>query len=256
MIAMAKKSKAASSPEPERNKKMDERETLAAFIESLDMWTLVCGLLVGIGVMGEFGIGYLHWSKGKRLRALDDAARVTQEENIGMARRDAANAQEKAEHERLARVQLEVRLAPRRLDPGQVAAIVTALAPHAVGAKHVALISPPDLEPAQFTEVLIQLLRDSGWNVTSVYERNVLRVVENVAMEVAHDADGSTMAAAQAFVGALRAADITINDPVPMQAYTLLEPFTAAGTPPLKNPEEARERLKAATIRISVGQKR
>jgi hypothetical protein len=127
---------------------------LEAAIGTLDTLIQVFALLVAIGIVGEVGFGVRHWVLARRLQVIQSAEDLSQEqaiagfnkeagdarkdaalaieraakaeENLGAARKEAAAASERAaeanriaEGEKLARLKIEEKLAPRNLTEEQ-----------------------------------------------------------------------------------------------------------------------------------------
>jgi len=84
------------------------KEDLESSIKTLEILLIVFGVLVAIGVAGESVFGFKLWRKNSRLR-------VIQEREIANLGAVAAEANRKAEEERLARIKIEERVAWRRL---------------------------------------------------------------------------------------------------------------------------------------------
>jgi len=156
----------------------------------------VFAILVAIGIMGEVGFGVRHWVLNRRLQAIQrvedfnqeqtiaglnkeagdarkDAASAMEraakaEEHLGGARKDAAEATERAaeankiaEGEKLARMKLEEKLAPRSLEQEQRQRIEAKLKPFP-GTPYELGVNPMP-EAIRFLEVIDGVLRSSGW---------------------------------------------------------------------------------------------
>jgi hypothetical protein len=148
---------------------MDKSE-LEALLARIDVWLLVFGIIVVVGVAGESFFGIRHWWNSRKLKVLQDKENADQAAEISRLRtaaaealRQAADANRMAEQERLARIKIEETLAWRRISPGEYKALVSALRPHA-GAS-VQVLKLGDMEAATFADDLIKTLRDSGWLV-------------------------------------------------------------------------------------------
>jgi hypothetical protein len=110
------------------------KDELEASLAILDFLIQVFAVLVAVGIVGEVGFGVRHWVLNRRLQALqhsEDQERQTEiarlNKEAGDARRSAGDAIERAaeankiaEEERLARLKIEERLAPRRLTAEQI----------------------------------------------------------------------------------------------------------------------------------------
>jgi hypothetical protein len=124
------------------------RAELEASLTTLDTLIQVFALLVALGIVGEVGFGVRHWVLNRRLRVIQQAEDLNQQENTarlnkeaGAARKDAASAVERASQaneraEQLAHenaglqiqiLNMEARSAPRRVTPKQRDLIVSLL---------------------------------------------------------------------------------------------------------------------------------
>lgn len=160
---------------------MDKTE-LEALLARIDIWLLVFGIVVVVGVAGESFFGMRHWWNSRKLQSLQNTENDAQRSEIarlnkeaGDARREAGEAIEraakterqaaelnrKAEEERLARVKIEERLAPRRISAEQAAKLSVDLAP--LHGQHVSLfIIAGDPETAVFGDLLNTALTGAG----------------------------------------------------------------------------------------------
>ena len=160
---------------------MDKTE-LESLLARIDVWLLVFGVIVVIGVAGESYFGIRHWWNSRKLQAIQDAenaalraeiARLNKE--AGDARKAAADAMEraanaerqtaglnrKAEEERLARVQIEERLAHRKVSPEQARILRSEL--HKL-AGHKLTVTTSALQPeiVEYAKQLADVLRQAG----------------------------------------------------------------------------------------------
>jgi len=175
------------------------KAALESAIASLEMWIQVFAVLVAVGIVGEVGFGVRHWILSRRLKAVQHAEDLNQEQNIaklnkeaGDARQDAAQALERAakaeeslgnakkdaaialeraadanriaESERLARVKIEDRLAWRRISPEQDRKLVAALTPYAGSAIIIEAING-DIEAETFAKDIVGVLQKAHWKV-------------------------------------------------------------------------------------------
>jgi hypothetical protein len=154
-----------------------DKSSLEALIKWLEVWSAIFGVIVLIGIAGEsfFGISLL-WNnrklqrvqvaENKGLRAEISDQSAAHQLDIEKAYARVAEANQKAEHERLARLQIERKLAPRSLNPHQRDALIEQLklvAPHAK-AEICSYGETPEV--AGITTQLWRLLGDAGWKVT------------------------------------------------------------------------------------------
>ena len=148
---------------------MDKSE-LEALLARIDVWLLIFGVIVVIGVAGESVFGIRHWWNSRKLSKLqNEESEVRQgeivrlQEQTAAALKSAAEANRVAEEERLARVKIEERLASRRIGKGEHDSIVAVLKPHAGAIVEFTKIG--DMEAAAFAEDLLKTLKDAGWGV-------------------------------------------------------------------------------------------
>ena len=120
-----------------------DKQALETLIGALDNWAALFTLLVVVGVGGELIVHIMQSRANKKLVALQNAETIAQELEISRLKKDAegfsldiARANERsseanriAEQERLARLKIEERLAPRRINADQRARLVTGLKP-------------------------------------------------------------------------------------------------------------------------------
>lgn len=163
---------------------LSTKEELEALLRTLDVWVIVFGVFVAIGVAGESIVGFIHFRKSSQLQRLQTAENLAQQTVIerlrnesASIRSDTAKAMERAAHaeqqaaesnriaeqERLARVKIEERLAPRRIGPKEHSAFVAALEPFA--GSTVVITKLGDFEAARFGDDLVSVLKEAGWNV-------------------------------------------------------------------------------------------
>ena len=168
---------------------MDKAE-LVTFIEALDRWAVICAVIVAVGVVGEGVVGYLHWTRGRRLHELEEAENLVQRQLVESARADAtkaaaevanatkgiaeaqlaaaqaneraAEANRLAEVERLARVKLEHHMTQRSLSSEQIDAIAKAIAPFK--GQQVSIVSiMGDADGDRYKRDFAIALRHGGW---------------------------------------------------------------------------------------------
>lgn len=126
----------------------------AEFISFWANWLLICALIVG--VIATFGIIVSSNVKEAALKR-----------DVAEANARAAEANEKAEQERLARVKIEVRIAPRKLTQAQQNELTVKLSglPKQRGTVRA---SPSTPESEMFARVLAAPLRAAGWDIEPV----------------------------------------------------------------------------------------
>ena len=114
---------------------------LESSLSTLEIWLIVFGVLVAVGVVGGSVAGFMHWRRSGQLSVLQAAENFSQQKDIerlsaeaetarseiGEANAQAAEANRIAEEERLARVKLEAQLAGRHLTDDQKSQLTAAL---------------------------------------------------------------------------------------------------------------------------------
>jgi len=83
-----------------------EKAALESSLSALDIWLIVFGVFVAIGVVGESVVGFLHWRRSGQLQVIQTTENLAQRAEI---------------------LRLEAAIQPRRLGPEQQKAISDAL---------------------------------------------------------------------------------------------------------------------------------
>jgi hypothetical protein len=245
------------------------REAIVASMESLETWAMIFTFLVAIGVAGEFFVGFKQRTLSKLLRSADDAHALVQEQlieearakaeksaaevavatrDIETARRDAAEANARAaeanklaEEERLARVRIEQRLAPRTLTAEQLARIAGA-AHNFATTKLVFVLSDPSPEPTAIANGILRTL--SNWIVGVDVGHDSARAVSGMLVEVKPEASDAEKHAADAIAAAIRGEGLAIAGPIEWQAAAMTGSFAHTGP-----------QLQDAKLRLTIGTK-
>jgi hypothetical protein len=193
------------------------------------------GQLTAVGVGGEAVLGFLNFLQNRRLRGL-------QELEIVSLKRDVAESNRLAEQDRLARMKIEERLAPRQLTEKNRDAIIPLLRQFADAGRLVDIIKyPNDAEVDALTYQVLQVLRDAAWKPT-VYGPASSKPMSGIVVEF-DPKNPSTRNAATALHSALT--DAGLNPKGPNPSLPRHEAFTAPpGTPPA-----------GASIRLTIGSK-
>lgn len=175
------------------------KNELEAFLRTLDIWVIVFGVLVAIGVTGEAIVGFLHFRKGNELNRLEASENLAQQAEIerlksasglmseraanaerqaALALKDAAEANERSnkleleaaqQKERAAKaeqelLQLKQRMAPREITPEQQAKLDEELRPIAGRSLQVVVITG-NPENEAFGSALASALERAGLHV-------------------------------------------------------------------------------------------
>jgi hypothetical protein len=109
-----------------------DKASLESTLRTLDIWLIVFGIFVAVGVVGESVVGFLHWRRGGQLAVVQTAENLALTNSIAAANGRASDANKKAETGRLERVKLEAKVSPRRLSGEQVrkmSAVLSAVVP-------------------------------------------------------------------------------------------------------------------------------
>jgi hypothetical protein len=218
------------------------KEQLQTRLKVLENLLILFGILVALGLLGEesrfphFGgrlvalaataeaiLSILHVRKSRQLDAL-------QEIEIASIKRDAADANRLAEQDRLARVKIEERLAPRFIAHSDRQNIIAALKPFASAGRMVDIVKhPDDAEVSELARQVITVLADSGWKPTMLPDAPV---DSGVAVEAARN-NPQNLDAGRALVSAFAGAGLAVSGPTDTLNLTLT----------------------GAAVRISVGRK-
>lgn len=175
--------------------------------------------------------------------------------NAEQARAQAANAlteQEKLrqenlrlsikfEEERIARLKIEERLAPRRLTKEQQRTIVGKVLPFS-GQKLNLVASTDVSEVVNIANTILSILKEANWMFGTYIGNDMARSVSGILVEVLPGAEDSTKAAAQALASALSAENLAVGGPQPAASNALTGMFTGESIPDAK-------------IRLTVGNK-
>ncbi|HEY2547720.1 MAG TPA: hypothetical protein VGI46_16735 [Candidatus Acidoferrum sp.] len=154
------------------------KEELETVLRTLDIWVIVFGILVAIGVTGEAIVGYFHFRKSGQLQRLQAAENLGQQgeierlrnqtgqvmERAAKAEERAAEANKAAEEERLARLKIEERLAPRRLTAEQIHFLQTKLGRFAGQPIQISYLVG-DVESQTYASEFAEALGPIGWQV-------------------------------------------------------------------------------------------
>jgi hypothetical protein len=201
-----------------------DKERLQATLRLLDNLLIAFGVVVAAGLIGEefrfphFGsavtigvtaeaiLTFLHVRKSRHLE-------VMQELEITAIKRDAAEANRLAEQDRLARVQIEERLAPRLITDTDRQKIVEVLKRFANAGRMVDMIKyPDDAEVSRLTHQLFRVLTDSGWKPRMLPDAPV-DSFSGITVEVAQNNLAGSLEAAKSLVSSFSTAGLNVNGP-------------------------------------------
>lgn len=139
---------------------MDKTE-LEALLARIDVWLLIFGVIVVIGVAGESIFGIRHWWNSRKLQKLQQSESDALRVEIARLANDTAQANERAEQERLARVQLEARLAPRSISREQQERIQAGISN--LAGQYVTVTFDNNPEAAAFATQIESILESAKW---------------------------------------------------------------------------------------------
>jgi len=201
-----------------------EKERLQATLRLLDNLLIAFGVVVAVGLIGEefglprFGVAvavgvtaeailtFLHVLKSRQLETM-------QELEIATIKRDAAEANRLAEQDRLARVKIEERLAPRLIADSDRQNIVDALKHFAGAGRMVDVLKhPDDAEVSGLTRQLLGILIDSGWKPKMLPDAPT-KLLSGIAVEVAQNNPAANSEVGKALVSVFVKAGLKVNGP-------------------------------------------
>jgi hypothetical protein len=153
-----------------------DKSQIEALLARIDVWLLMFGVIVVIGVAGESFFGIRHWWNSRKLQAIQSADDLAQEHAIADARKEAAEANAKAgsfqlqiaqANERAANAELELAKlkAPRVLTEGQQRELLAALKPFPDTAISIEF-EYADGEAKALAMQLWGVLNKAGWKAT------------------------------------------------------------------------------------------
>jgi len=230
---------------------VSRRDALEALLSRIDMWLLIFGVVVVIGVAGESIFGIRAWWNNRKLhfvqRSIDEFRQAetasfnkqaadankeaglaqqaaadakeraaNAEQHLGQANERAAKALEQAaksnetaEREKLARLQLEARLAPRSLSLAQQNDLIDRLRPFA-GTQLDIFIYGDTSEMLSIGFALASTATAAGWTVRT-WGVSVEMVVTGVVVGTKSGVDRKIDTAALALVAALNQNGVTAS---------------------------------------------
>jgi hypothetical protein len=181
------------------------RPALEALVSKLEVRALIFGVIVAIGVAGESVYRIRLWWNNRKLQALVLAESERQRAQIASLSHDtaqanahAADANKVAEQERLARLQLEQRLAPRTLTVTQGVELVAALRKF-TNQKYVFVTYQDDREAIGFAEQINAVLQAAGWQIERSKGFLAFRLELGLSVMIDPNATEQTWNAAKAF---------------------------------------------------------
>src|SRR5947209_1828579 len=104
------------------------RAELESSLSTLDIWLIVFGVFVAIGVVGESVVGFLHWRRSGQLQELQTAENLAQQKDIARLSAETAAAEQ---HAAEANLELARMKAPRGLTAEGQQRVIAAIHPWA-----------------------------------------------------------------------------------------------------------------------------
>ena len=144
-----------------------DKAALESALTTLDIWLIVFGVLVAIGVVGESVVGYLHWRRSGQLQIVQNAENLTLQGQVADAQKQAADAQ----------LALDKFKAPRRLSPEQQTALSHEMRPYAGTPFTMAVFN--DKESNDLLGQIFQALVDAGWKPVAWQTEGIISTTVN-----------------------------------------------------------------------------
>jgi len=207
-------------------------DVLEKSIRWSETWVVVFGVIVAVGIVGEVAFGlhtfflnkrFRNEQKAEEQRSREEIARLTSETEKARhaaadAQAQAARANETAEHERLERVKIEQRLAPRHVSAAQQKQISDSLKRYA-GQKLNVFVYNSSPEAVSIANEVIAALdkHGAGWALSvSTGQEGSGRAVPGMLVELKPVATKADSAAAHALVEALSHEGLAVAGPRPI----------------------------------------
>lgn len=190
-----------------------DKSQIESLIGSLDWWTSVFTALVVLGVGGEFVTHVWTSRLSKRLDALHRDELQAHEQAIARLTKETAEANQRAEEERLARVKIEAQLADRKLLPEQSASIVQQLRKYR--GQLITMHVPMSEEPESIGQMILDAMNAAGW-VVAIARGHDMRNLHGICTEYVDGASENDVAAAKTLVDALKAQNFITSGPEPL----------------------------------------
>jgi len=177
-------------------------EESASRAYDLANWGLILSLIVGVA-----STILIVWMGGVKERYLK-LSLAESYERVALAEKGAAEANRIAEQEKLARLQLEAKLADRLLPEDQRLMISESIKPF--GKFSLQLIRYSDVtEVRRISDVINSLFIEAGWSVAYAYE--ISGVVKGIEIAITENATDKAIDAIDVFVTGLRRNNIDVS---------------------------------------------
>lgn len=228
--------------DPTLNALLARRDVLEHILANIDIGLVIFGVFVVIGVGGESIFGIRAWRNNRKLHdvqqaienirqteatefnrqaeltakafeskiAESNAIAKTAEAQVASANARAQEAVAAAEHERLARLELEARLADRILTPQQQSALIAQVSPfRGVVIDVVIWGDTPEIQIIGGS--ILNALRKAGWTVNSGQAVGAGAAVRGILLGTRADSNPDTIRASATLISALRAAGLATD---------------------------------------------
>lgn len=183
-----------------------EKAELESLLSRIDIWLLVFGIVVVIGVAGESFFGIRHWWNSRKLASIQNLESMALKAEIERLGHLTAEANARADADRLELAKFK---APRVLTADQEAYMVAALKPF-VPTEIDVCAYPNDPEIVGITNQIITVLRRPGWTPRLFLVTEYTRSVSGMLVET----DPGATEPMTALVTALKAQGLVVAGPV------------------------------------------
>ncbi len=189
-------------------------ESSASLWDAISFWFVAVGAaLAFVGAVASVPARRTNRRLAREKEEIARREKHSTDRAIAEANARAAEANQKAEEERLARIQIEQRLAPRILGNADLEDLLRQLSKFAGQAIDV-FAYDQNREVVGIASPLIAALKAARWSVL-VETGAEGRVVSGMLVEVSSDASPASHDAANALVSALRSKGLTVAGPTP-----------------------------------------
>lgn len=174
-----------------------DKAALVSSLNTLDVWLIIFGLVVAIGVVGESIVGFLHWRRSNDLQIVQASENLALQRDVNDARARAFEAQSA----------LEQFKAPRSLTDEQIARIRDKLRPFA-GQRFGITTYWGIKEPSNFANRIgNDALTPAGW-VSDEKPGILVGMATGIELQLDVQSSETTKGAANELVSALAAENI------------------------------------------------
>ena len=186
---------------------------LEAAIASFERWTIVFTVIAAVGAVGLAICAWKIWSANAKLRPIVSA-------EIAQLKKETAQANEKAEAEKLARVKIEERLAPRRLSKDQQSEIVRILKTRA-GQEVAVFVGVALPEASSLWKLISELFTLSGWKIVASGGWPVIGDHRGVIVALGSDNSEGALLSAKTIIEALNGGGLETTGPLTSKEFPM-----------------------------------